>query len=125
MDILNKINKLLIGDETVTGDVASNDAQGSVDVVGGECPDGYYYCERRKKCVKKTDESSTVGGSYVDATSNITGSGQTRVVGDRGGDITVFTRKPRPLKFDKLFGAYLPPEPEEEEPEEEYEEEDE
>ena len=109
MNLIKRIEKMIPEEGTVTGDVAQNTAKGSVDVVGGECPDGYYYCPRRKKCVKEEDmdEASLSGG--------VEGSGQTRVVGQRDKYITVVRRNPRPLKFSKLLGAYLPPDEDEEE----------
>lgn len=108
MDILNKIDILLTDEATVAANVAQNKAQGSVDVVGGECPDGYVWDAKKKVCVKKSDESTVVGGSYVSGTTaDIDGSGQTRVVGRRDGEIEVLKRQPRPLKFNKLLGAYL------------------
>jgi len=50
-DLLDKINVLLIGDETVSGDVATNTAKGKIDVVGGECPEGQKWCPVKKECV--------------------------------------------------------------------------
>lgn len=89
-DIVLRLNRL-IGDETVTGDIATNTAG----------------CLKKKK-KKKTNESTVIGGAYVDSASNVAGSGQTRTVGDRKGEIDVLTRKPRPLKWSDLLGLYVP-----------------
>jgi len=126
MDIVNKIDKLL-GDETTTGDVATNTAKGHIDVVGGDCPPGQKYCPKRKVCVPDTNEANVVGGSYLAGTTvNIIGSGQTRVVGDKISTILDLSRKnkrvispespdkttenlDRPgLKFNDILGAYVP-----------------
>lgn len=106
MDLLKRIDKM-IPEEVVSGDIAQNTAKGSVDVVGGECPEGEYYCPKRKKCMPKTDETTTVSG--------VVGSGQTRAVGTKDKYISVVRRNPRPLKFSELTGAYLPPEEDTEE----------
>jgi hypothetical protein len=109
MDIIKKIDKIVPEEATVTGDVAQNTAKGSVDVVGGDCPDGYHYCEKRKKCIK----DGSVTESVVVAA--VVGSGQTRAVGAKDKYVSVVKRQPRPLKFSKLLGAYIPPEEDEEE----------
>ena len=46
------------------------------------------------------DEASVVAG--------VAGSGQTRAVGQKDKEIIVLRRNPRPLKFSKLTGAYVP-----------------
>ena len=51
MDLTDKIDKLLIGDETMAGDVATNTAKGHIDVVGGECPPDQKWCPMKKECV--------------------------------------------------------------------------
>ena len=52
MDILDKIDLLLIGEEgTVAADVGTNTAKGHIDVVGGKCPEGYVYDKKKKVCV--------------------------------------------------------------------------
>lgn len=109
MDLIKRIEKIVPEDATVTGDVAQNTAQGSVDVVGGECPDGFHYCEKRKKCIKNEDIMESVVAAAV------VGSGQTRAVGSKDKYVTVVRRNPRPLKWNKLLGAYLPPVEDEEE----------
>lgn len=116
MDLLKRIEKMIPEEGTVTADVAQNQSQGNVDVVGGECPDGYFYCPKKKKCVKDSKSNeSIVSGAVV-------GSGQTRVVGQKDKYLTVVRRNPRPLKFSQLTGAYLPPVEDEEPYEEEIEE---
>jgi len=114
MDLVGKIDKLIV-DTTVAGDVAQNKAQGKVDVVGGECPDGMKYCKKRKTCVPVNE--SVVAAAVV-------GSGQTRVWGDDWNLIDALKSKEpvsdkmadktkenlfrRDLKFDSLLGAYVP-----------------
>jgi len=119
MDIINKIDKM-ITDTIAVGDVESNLAQGSVDVVGGECPKGQQWCTKTKKCVpigsgdgegprkKRISDSSVVGGSYISSISNIAGSGQTRVGGEKDKEIETIKRKVPGLitRFSKLLGAY-------------------
>jgi hypothetical protein len=115
MDLLHKIDKMIV-DTTVAGDVAQNKTQGKVDVVGGECPEGMYYCKKRKTCVPKTNETIVA--------SAVVGSGQTRVWGSSFNLIDALENKEkvvdknddkskenlgRPdLKFDSLLGAYVP-----------------
>lgn len=120
MDITEKIDKL-ITDTIAVGDVESNLAQGSVDVVGGECPKGQQWCPKTKKCVpigsgdregprkKRKDETSVVGGSYVsNDTINIVGSGQTRAVGAEKEIEIIKTKVPGLVtRFNKLLGAYM------------------
>lgn len=53
-------------------------------------------------------ESTLIGGSYVSSVSNVAGSGQTRIVGARDGEIEVLTRVPKPLKWSDLLGIYVP-----------------
>lgn len=127
MDIIEKINKLLQDDDgaTTTSNVATNLAQGHVDVVGGGCPKGMRYSKSKKVCVPIKDEASVVGGSYLAGTTiNIIGSGQTRAVGAKKGAITDLDRKNkgeiisadktienlgrRGLKFNHILGAYVP-----------------
>jgi hypothetical protein len=114
-DLIGKLNKLLIKDEisggTVTGDIEKNTAKGKVDVLG-DCPKGQHWCPERKKCIpiNGKNESSIVGGSYIDNTTvNILGSGQTRIVGKRDGEIKVLTTKKPDIttKFNKLLGIYI------------------
>lgn len=124
MDLLQKID--LMTDTTVAGDVATNTAKGKIDVIGGECPKGTVYDKVKKVCVPAKNESSVVGGSYVSGTTtNIVGSGQTRVWGVKRNDIVDLARKEpvtdekddptetnilgrKGLKFDKESGAYVP-----------------
>jgi hypothetical protein len=129
MDLLQKID-ILIQDEisgaTVTGNVAVNTARGNIDVIGGSCPKGQIYDKIKKICVpSKKNETSVVGGSYVGGTTtNIIGSGQTRVWGNKQGAMPELNRKNpvegemddktkenmnrKSLKFNKLTGAYTP-----------------
>ena len=54
MDLTDRIDILLIGDETgatMTGDVAIQTAKGHIDIVGGECPKGQKWCPMKKQCV--------------------------------------------------------------------------
>lgn len=55
MNIIKKIDLFLVGEEgIVTGDVETNDAQGSVDIINkDDCPDGFIWNEKKKICVKK------------------------------------------------------------------------
>jgi len=112
MDIINKIDKM-ITDTIAVGDVETNTAQGSIDVVGGDCPDGQKYCPVQKKCVPmgkemRKDETSVVGGAYIGSISNIAGSGQTRAVGDKDKEMEVLKVKVPGLvtRFNKLLGGY-------------------
>ena len=53
-DLLDKINVLLIGDETgatTSGNVTTNTAKGDIDVVGGDCPKGQKWCPVKKECI--------------------------------------------------------------------------
>ena len=99
MDIVDRLN-LMISDETTTGDIA---------LPPGEVI-GMTYRKKKKKNRLGTEtvvhETTYAGGTAAVAT--IVGSGQTRVVGDKAGEIEVLTRKPRPLHFNRLLGAYLP-----------------
>lgn len=124
MDLLNKIDMMV--DTTVAGDVATNNAKGKIDVIGGECPKGTVYDKIKKVCIPVKNESSVVGGSYIGGTTvNIIGSGQTRAVGRKYDEILDLARKERVekemddptdtnilgrkgLKFDKKSGAYVP-----------------
>lgn len=69
-----------------------------------------YWSEKLKKYVSVPKESVLVGGTYGNANTNIAGSQQTRSVGSRDQEIEVLKRNPRPLKFNKLLGIYLPSE---------------
>jgi len=98
-DIIEKLDRM-INNETITKDIELPDGQ----VIGMK------YKKKKKKNKLGTEtvihETTYAGGTQ--AVPTIVGSGQTRVVGRRGGEITVLTRKPRPLHFNKLLGAYLP-----------------
>jgi len=125
MDLLKKLD-IMISDMTVAGDVATNTAKGSIDVIGGKCPKGTIYDKVKKVCVPIKNESSVVGGSYVsNTTTNIIGSGQTRTGFTTKRDIIDLARKEpiedefdnptetnilgrKGLKFDKKSGAYIP-----------------
>ena len=73
-DLLNKIDKLLIGDQsgaTTTGDIATQTGKGKIDVIGmtyrkrkrknklgtetavheEDCPEGQKWCDKEGKCV--------------------------------------------------------------------------
>ena len=89
---------------TVSTGVEKNTAKGHVTVIGAP---------KYKKIKRKTRldrRSYTIYESVF--SSAVAGSRQTRVVGDKN-EITVLKRQPRPLKFSKLLGVYLPPEEEE------------
>lgn len=145
MDITSKLD-LFINDQMnggmasssgaiTTGDIAQNLAKGHVPIVGGKCPKGQVYDKKKKVCVPSNNETSVVGGSYIDAsTVNIIGSQQTRVWGvkkgmisrggSRGSMIDLNRKEPvedekedptetnilgrKSLKFDKKTGAYTP-----------------
>jgi len=111
INIIEKIDKLLVDDDgsTTTGDIAVNTSgispiiKRGISSIGYECPDGYEWDPKTRTCKKKVEESSFA--------SAVAGSQQTRSIGDMN-DITVIKRYPRPLKFNKLLGAYLPNEEE-------------
>ena len=98
--------KKYLEEAVLTTHVEKNLAKGHVDVVGAP---KYKKKKRKTKLDKRkyTVHETSVSGDVV-------GSSQTRVVGDKS-EIVVLKRQPRPLKFSKLLGAYLPPEEEEEE----------
>lgn len=111
-NLIDRIDKM-ITDEIVTGDVESNLAQGSVDVVGGKCPEGQQWCPKTKKCVpvgsgdregprKKRISESAVSGDVI-------GSGQTRAVGANDKEIEILKTKVPGLitRFNNLLGAYV------------------
>jgi hypothetical protein len=64
-DILKFIDLILddgmASGATTTGDVAKNLAKGSVDVIGGKCPEGQVYDKKLKTCVQ-IEESSIIKG---------------------------------------------------------------
>jgi hypothetical protein len=73
MDILNKIDKVLVDQDsgaTTTGNVAINTAKGHIDVVGGQCPKGQRYDKNKKVCVPVTDESDMKLSSYKEKAGN-------------------------------------------------------
>lgn len=90
MDILDKIDLM---DQTVAGDVSTNLAKGSIDVVGGKCPKGQVYDKDKKTCVPAKNESSFSAA--------IAGSGQTRVWGERYHKVVDLKRK-NPFELDNL-----------------------
>lgn len=55
MNIIKKIDKFLVGEDgIVAADVATNDAQGSVDIINkDQCPDGFIWDKKKKVCIKK------------------------------------------------------------------------
>lgn len=101
--------KKYLEETTTTGDVAKNLAQGHVDVIGAP--------KYKKKKKKNNLDKRGYNVHETSVSSDVTGSQQTRVAGDYGQSISVLKRQPRPLKFNKLLGAYLPllEEPEEQE----------
>jgi hypothetical protein len=101
-DIVIRLSRML-GDETITGDIATNTSKG---LLNTGCPDGYTWDKKKERCIQ--NESTVLGGAYIGSAGNIAGSGQTRVVGKRDGEIEILTRKPRPLKWSNLFGIYIP-----------------
>lgn len=115
-NIIKKIDRLLIeqiSGTTTTGDVEQNTARGKVDVIGGKCPEGMVYDKKKKTCVPKKNETSVVGGSYIDNnTVNIIGSSQTRVVGSKRNssmpDLDRKEKKKLSLRFNNILGAYVP-----------------
>lgn len=124
MDILDRLNLMI--DTTVAADVATNTAQGKIDVIGGECPKGMTYDKIKKVCVPSKNEASVVGGSYLGGTTvNIIGSRQTRAGFTMKRNIVDLARKEpveiemedptdtnilgrKGLKFDMKSGAYVP-----------------
>lgn len=114
MDTIDKID-IMLQDEIVTGDVETNTAQGSVDIIN----------KKKKKKKKIKNESSVIGDTYISGNSNIAGSGQTRFGFITRRDIFDLARKEKVkdkkdnptdtnilgregLKFNKKSGAYIP-----------------
>lgn len=99
MDIVDRLN-LMVSDETTTGDIA---------LPPGEVI-GMTYRKKKKKNRLGTEtvvhETTYAGGTSAIPT--IVGSGQTRIIGRRDGEIEILKTKPRPLHFNRLLGAYLP-----------------
>jgi hypothetical protein len=95
--------KKWLKETTVTTGVEKNLAKGHVDVIGAP------KYKKKKRKTKLDRRKITVHEIVV--SSAVVGSGQTRVVGDKS-EIVVLKRQPRPLKFSKFLGAYLPPEDE-------------
>jgi len=111
MDIIEKLDKM-ITDTIAVGNVETNLAQGSVDVVGGECPKGQKYCPVKKKCVpigSGDKDGSRKDETTVSGWGDIEGSGQTRAVGPDDKEIEVLKVKMPGLvtRFNKLLGIYL------------------
>ena len=111
-NIIKKIDKM-ITDTIAVGDVETNLAQGSVDVVSKQCPEGQQWCSKTKKCVpigsgdrngprKKRISESVVSGAVI-------GSGQTRAGGEKDKEIEKLKVKVPSLitRFNKLLGAYV------------------
>lgn len=131
MDLLNRIEKFLQNEMdsggTTTGDVEPNLTKGNVDVVGGDCPKGQRYCKKRKTCVPIGKEVSEKIEKMVETTYSgvgygtgavISGSGQTRAVGSytrfgKESDVMNINKKDG-VKWNKILGAYVPVESEEE-----------
>lgn len=99
MDIVDKLS-MMISDETTTGDVELPPGE----VIGMK----YKKKKKKNKLGTETVVHETTYSDGTQAVPTIVGSGQTRIVGRRDGDVEVLTRKPRPLHFNKLLGAYLP-----------------
>jgi len=131
MDLLDRIEKILQNEmdsgATTTGDIETNLTKGNVDVVGGECPKGQRYCEKRKTCVPIGEEVSEKMDIFLETTysgigygvgSAIAGSGQTRAVGTYsrfGKDSEVMNiNKKSGVKWNKILGIFVPVESEEE-----------
>ena len=125
MDILSRIEKLLQDETgaTVTGNIEPNPTKGNVDVIGGDCPKGQRYCERRKICVPIGEELSEKIDKIIETTYSgvgygtgaaIAGSGQTRAVGMYsrfGSDSEVINiNKKRGVKWNSILGTYVPKE---------------
>lgn len=122
MDLLKKID-LMLNDEIITGDVETNTAKGSIDVVGGKCPKGQKYDKDKKVCVPIKNESVVVGATYISGNSTIAGSGQTRTCGkdwhfldalktkepvkDKMDDKTKENLSRPDLKFNSILGGYV------------------
>ena len=85
---------------TTTGDIAKNLAKGHVDVVGAP------KYKKKKRKTKLDRRGYNVHETSV--SSNVVGSQQTRVAGRYDNQIVVIKRQPKPLRFNKLLGAYLP-----------------
>ena len=98
-DVVKKLDRL-ISDETTTSDIALPPGQ----VIGMT----YRKKKKKNKLGTETVVHETTYAAGSQAVPTIVGSGQTRIIGRRGGEIEVLTRKPRPLHFNKLLGAYLP-----------------
>lgn len=113
-DVVKKLDRMISdedGGATSTGDVATNTATATV--VGMK----YKKKKKKNKLGTETVVHETSYASGTQAVSTIVGSAQGRVIGDRSGEIKVLTRMPKPLRFNRLLGAYLPDYTEIEEPE--------
>lgn len=113
-DVVKKLDRMISdedGGATSTGDVATNTAAATV--VGMR----YRKKKKKNKLGTETVVHETSYASGTQAVSTIVGSAQGRVIGDRSGEIKVLTRMPKPLRFNRLLGAYLPDYTEIEEPE--------
>ena len=106
MDIIEKIQKMIPEEGTVTGDIAQNTSgtkvNGGIATIGYKCQEGYKWDPKKRECVKEDIDESITAGAVV-------GSQQTRAVGQRDKYLTVLRRNPRPLKWNNLLGGYLPP----------------
>lgn len=119
-DIVYKLGRL-IGDTTVSGDVAVSTSGISPIMArrGGigakECPEGFRWSDEEQACLPTSalkGESTSVFGTYGNDNVTVAGSGQTRVAGDKENEIEVLKRQPRPMRFNDLLGIYLPGEEE-------------
>lgn len=94
--------KKWLEEATVTADVEKNLAKGHVDVIGAP------KYKKKKKKTKLDRRGYNVHEASISG--DVVGSSQTRVAGEYSQLISVLRRKPRPLRFSELLGAYLPPE---------------
>lgn len=56
MDIIKRMDLFIREEGTCTGDVATNNTQGNIDVVGGKCKEGYKWDPKKKVCIPTNNE---------------------------------------------------------------------
>lgn len=112
-NITDKIDKL-INDTTEVSDIEKNVTQKNITQRNiNICPDGYQWCDKTKKCVLigTGDRNGPRQKRFIESliSGNIVGSGQTRVVGIKQGEIEVLKNKMpnKKTKFNKLLGIYM------------------